>query len=149
MPAFDVDTAARHGKGPARLVAFVLAMAVRDRADRIVLGPDPTPGVDGVELAYFIDGERYHLVPPPISALPRLLDLLRSLPDGEENRLPLRLGGREFSGRLVIEPGVLGGRATIDLPILPELFAASIAVFAEYADGNAWALIEFEDADFR
>jgi hypothetical protein len=149
MPAFDIDTAARYGKGPVRLVAYVLAMAVRDRANPIVLGPDPTSGVDGVELAYFIDGERYLLVPPPISALPRLLDLLRRLPDGEDNRLPLRLGGREFFGRLVIEPGILGGRATINLPILPELLAAAVAIFAEYAGENELALIEFEDADFR
>ena len=149
MPAFDIDTAARHGKGTPRLVAFVLAMAVRDRADRITLGPDPTPGVDGVELAYFVDGVRYLLVPPPIEALPRLIDLLRRLPDGEENRLPLRLGGRDFSGRVSIETGPRGDRAAIELPVLPALYDVAVAVFAEYADENGVALIEFEDADFQ
>ena len=146
MPAFDLDTAARYGKGPARFLACILSMAVRDQADRLTLGPDPTPGVDGVEMSYSVDGVRYLLVPPPISWLAGLIDLLRQLASGRGDLLPLRLGGHEFSVQARIEPSANVSQVTIELPILPDLSADAVAVFYHRADENG--LVVFEDAEF-
>jgi hypothetical protein len=147
MPfSFDLDTAAAHGKDPARLVAFVVTMAVRDGADRVTLGPDPRPGVVGAEMSYFVSGERHWLVPPPATALPRLMNLLRQLTDQRDNQFPVRLRGHEFAGRVIIESANLGEHATIDLPLLPALAADAATFLASHLDENG--CVEFEDAEF-
>lgn len=146
MPApFDLDTAVAHCRGPARLWAFLISTAVRDGADRLVLGPDPTPNVIGVEVSHTVSGKRYLLVPPPIAFLPQLIDFLRALA-GANGECPLRLCGQEFVGRVRVESGSRGERATVDLPLMPALSAQIAESLAPYLDRNG--CIEFENADF-
>ncbi len=95
---FDLDTAMAHCKGPPRLMAFMLTMCVRDGADRLTIGPDPKPRMIGVEVTYSISGTRHELVPPPIAVLPKIIQFLRGISEGEEGECPLRLSGHEFAG---------------------------------------------------
>jgi hypothetical protein len=145
MMPFDLATAARYGTGPVRLVACMLLIALRDRAERLTLGPDPAPGVIGAEVTCQRSGERYHLVPPPIALLPRVMTLFRQLAAGDQ--VLLRAGSHELSGRLTIEPGTYAERATIDLPVLPELPAVAAAILDPISDANG--LIEFENEEFQ
>ncbi len=147
MHAFDLDTAARYGKGPARFLGCILSMAVRDEADRLTLGPAPTPGVVGVEMSYSVAGVRYLLVPPPMSWLPGLVDLLRQLASGGDEMLHLRLGGHEFAARVRIGPPESANQVTIEVPVSPRLSAAAGAVFHDRADENG--LILFEKTEFE
>ena len=147
MHAFDLDTAARYGKGPARLLACILSIAVRDEAEGLTLGPDPTPGVVGVEMSYSVAGVRYLLVPPPMSWLPALVDLIRQLASGGDEMLPLRLGGHEFAAGARIGPPASANQVTIELPVSPHLSAAASAVLRDRADENG--VIVFEESEFE
>jgi hypothetical protein len=143
---FDLDTAMAHGKGPARLLALMLTMCVRDGADQLTIGPDPRPRVIGVEVTYSISGKRHQLVPPPIACLPKIIQFLRAVSAGEEGECPLRLSGHEFAGCITIEPRSGGEHATIDLPLLPNVAPAAAALMALHMGKDG--LVEFLDEEF-
>jgi hypothetical protein len=146
MSHFDLDTAMAHGKGPARLMAFMITICVRDGADQLTIGPDPRPRVIGVEVTYSISGKRYELVPPPIDVLPKVIQFLRTISAGEEHECPLRLSGHEFTGCIHIESRSGGEHAKIELPLLPSVAPAAAAILARYLDKNG--LVEFLDEEF-
>lgn len=143
---FDLDTAVAYGKGPARLMAFMITMCVRDGADRLTIGPDPRLQVTGVELTYSISGKRHQLVPPPFDTLPKITQFLRAISAGEESECPLRLSGHEFAGCVSFESRDRGERVTIDLPLLPNVAPAAAALMAPYFAENG--LVEFLDDEF-
>jgi hypothetical protein len=146
LAPFDLDTALAYGCGPARLLAVYVTAAVRDRANRLSIGPDPTPRVTGVEVSCTRAGTRHLLVPPPIAVLPAFLRLLRRLVNGETGECSFRLRGELFGARVGIEPAGTGERATFELPVVPVLAQLAGTLMAAHTDKNG--LIHFEDAEF-
>jgi hypothetical protein len=146
LAPFDLDTALAYGSGPARLLAAYVAAAVRDRANRLTIGPDPAPRVIGVEVSCTRAEERYLLTPPPIAVLPSFLRLVRRLVSGPTGECSFRLRGELFGARVQIEPADTGERATFDLPVVPVLAHLAGAVTAAHTDKNG--MIQFEDTEF-
>lgn len=144
MPPFDLDTAARFGTVPARMLALYLVMATRDAADQLVFDPDRRAGAGSSSVEYRVGADWFSLVPPPDTILSELTCLLRECVDEPGDRFTVRLGGHKFLVRAEIMSAlhshpvarwrrlVRGGparqsftveRASLELPSLPELSA--------------------------
>lgn len=158
MPPFDLDTAARHGTSPVRMLAFYLAMAIRDRADQLTFNEDFTPGLGGSAIDYFAEGVWYGLIPPPNTIHRELIPLLRVLVGETGDQFTARLGGHEFAvrvefasvpaspsvprrkwwwtfiGRTEIESPTVIDRAILHLPLMPSLSPQAEELFHLHRD---------------
>lgn len=145
MPAFDLDTAARHGTAPVRILACYLTMAVRDGADRLALDPALISASWGGAW-YFVADVRYDLVPPPDAVFRKLIPLLRDLVSRTGDRFPTRLGGQEFDVQVEIAPVPgTGDRATLRVPLVPALSQPANDLFCLNVGPDG--AISFDDAE--
>ncbi|MDY3559171.1 hypothetical protein R5W23_006374 [Gemmata sp. JC673] len=151
MAPFDLDTAARFGTGPARLVSLALMMTTRDGADRLTFDPSRRSGAGSSTVECRIGGDWYSLVPPPDTVLPKLTRLLRELAGGSDGRFTARLGGHEFAVRVEIvpvphPPSSVLECSTLELPVLPELSGRANELLDSHFDENG--SVYFDDSEF-
>lgn len=156
-PAFDLDETIEPGPGtgPRRFLRLVLLMAVRDGADHVFLGPDPSPGVLGVLVQYRVADKLYDLIPPPYRHVRLIAEGLRPFlsrwlgggDSGWGGWFVVRLGDQLLSAWAAVRDTEPVAQIALGLPLRPDLATEAGRLLRAVTDDAG--LVEFADAEFE